>query len=60
MQQVVSPYQILHRWYALSLAHGSLRAARIEIAKLRNEEKENILETKTKDTEMFHKLVRIR
>ena len=36
------------------------RAARIEIAKLRNEEKENILETRTKDTEMFHKLVRIR
>jgi hypothetical protein len=27
---------------------------------LRNEKKENILETRTKDTEMFHKLVRIR
>jgi hypothetical protein len=34
------------------------RAVRIELAKLRNEEKENILETRTKDTKMFHKLVR--
>ena len=36
-------------------AHG---AVRIELAKLRNEEKENIPETRTKDTKMFHKLVR--
>ena len=34
------------------------RTMRIEIAKLRNKEKENILETRTKDTKMFHKLVR--
>jgi hypothetical protein len=34
------------------------RAVRIELAKLRNEEKENILETRTKDTKMFHRLVR--
>jgi hypothetical protein len=34
------------------------RTVRIEIAKLRNKEKENILETRTKDTKMFHKLVR--
>jgi hypothetical protein len=34
------------------------RAVRIEIAKLRNEEKDNILETRTKDTKMFHRLVR--
>jgi hypothetical protein len=35
------------------------RAVRIELAKLRNEEKENILETRTKDTKMFHRLVRM-
>ena len=34
------------------------RAVRIGLAKLRNEERENILETRTKDTKMFHKLVR--
>jgi hypothetical protein len=35
------------------------QVVRIEIAKLRNEEKkQNILETRTKDTKMFHKLVR--
>jgi hypothetical protein len=34
------------------------RTVRIEIAKLRNKEKENILETRTKDTKMFYKLVR--
>ena len=35
------------------------QAVRIEIAKLRNEKKkQNILETRTKDTKMFHKLVR--
>ena len=34
------------------------RAVRIELVKLRNEERENILETRTKGTKMFHKLVR--
>jgi guanylate kinase len=34
------------------------RALRIELAKFRNEEREKILETRTKDTKMFHKQVR--
>ena len=34
------------------------RAVRIELVKLRNEERKNILETRTKGTKMFHKLVR--
>ncbi|CAC5360196.1 unnamed protein product [Mytilus coruscus] len=34
------------------------RSIRIEIAKIRNKEKETVLETRVKDTKMIHKLVR--
>ncbi|CAG2197359.1 unnamed protein product [Mytilus edulis] len=34
------------------------RSVRIEIAKIRDKEKETILETRVKDTKMFHQLVR--
>ncbi|CAC5397312.1 unnamed protein product [Mytilus coruscus] len=46
-------------WRRSNLSENDFRrAVRIELAKQKNKEKENILETRTKDATIFHKLIR--